>query len=297
MLEKVKNFFGAPSNVRTTNKTCVVGKLGGIGLTKHQYDELKKESVENFDSIELACSSCPVKITVSDFKDVEAHFYGEAYLKGDVKFNVMQCGNTLKIKVELNGTFQNANFQLDVSIPSGKKFKKLKVTNSMENIQLFGDLSLVKNVALSNSLGKTFVSGKMNDIEIESSSGDISIEGNVKNIKVKSSLGKITLNTMSVEKLQLKNSEGNSIIRGDFKVIDVESDMGSVDSKICAKSDIQINIETSLGNACFKFENIKKVNAVGTTSLGKITNKGLRNPNGYIANIKYKTSLGNIKIE
>ncbi|MBP3596642.1 MAG: DUF4097 family beta strand repeat protein [Clostridia bacterium] len=315
MLKKVTDFLGKNSNVRRTEGLTKFEKIGLKGLTEQHFDELKKESAENLDFIEIDCS-CAVKIAESNFSDVEAHFWGNAYLKGTVNFNVMKIGNTLKIKVELNGDFHNVNFKLEVLIPSAQKFKKLVVNNTFDSIKLFGESILVDKLKISNSSGDSFIIGKFDDVEItstfgridlnskgvnnlkiENDSGDTYLEGSLKKIKAKSSFGKIILNTNSGEKLQLQTSSGDISIRGDFKVIDIKSDMGNVKSEIYAKSEVKIDIKTSSGNASFKFENIKKVNAVGSIGLGKFSNKVLENPCGYIANIRYKTDFGKITIK
>ena len=285
-------FSEKTSNVRVTKYFSILGRTGKIGFTKQHFDELKKESVEKFDSIEVDCN-CPVKITVTNHKELEAHFYGDAAVKGDVKFNVEQHGNTIRIKVRLNGSFINSKLQLEVSIPNVKNFKKLKVKNSMENIKLFGDFCFVNTVEISNSMGEIVLGGKYKDIEIKNSSEDVFVEGEVKNIIVESDLGNITLNTSYVEKLKLENSSGKSIIRGDFKDIDIKTDLADVKAEIYAESDVQIKLNTSLGKVRFKFENIKEVKVNGSTNENKVYKKS----EGYTAYISYKNSIGDIKIK
>lgn len=343
------------SNIRisgnSTNISFGGNSINFKDLMERHFDDIRTESAESFDTIKIN-SGCPVKILSSNTMDVEVHFFGDAYFKGNVDFNVSQEGNKLNITVKLDGVFQNTDLQLNISIPKSKKFKKISVETTCDEIEFldesisaeklristssgdsnvkgdFDDIKInsssgeidvyskyVKNLKIETSSGDIDIGGSFKNIGIESSSGKISLDvssvellkietssgdtnirGDLKKIETKSSFGKITLDTTSVESLNVETSSGDANINGDFKDIYIISTHGKITANIYAKSDVQISIETTSADAEFNFENVRQVSTTGSTSSGEISNNLPVKSDGYIANIRYKTTFGDITI-
>lgn len=334
------------ANVRGNRKT-----IDFKDFTERFFDDSRTELAANFDTIKID-ARCPVKILSSNSMDVEVHFYGDAYFKGNVKFNVTQEGNELNITVKLDGVFKNLGLQLDISIPKGKKFKKISVTTTNDDIKFFDESISAEKLRVFTSTGESIVRGNFDDIEIkssigdmdiyskcvnnsriETSSGDVNIRGDFKNLEIESSLGDITLDatyveslrvktslgeaningcfkdiyinstlgditldTTSVESLKVETSLGDADITGDFKEVYIKTTGGEITANICAKSDVQIFIETTSADAELIFENVRKVNTTATTSSGMIFNHLPEKTDGNIANIRYKTTSGDLTI-
>lgn len=306
------------SNIRisgnSTNISFGGNSINFKDLMERHFDDIRTESAESFDTIKIN-SGCPVKILSSNTMDVEVHFFGDAYFKGNVDFNVSQEGNKLNITVKLDGVFQNTDLQLNISIPKSKKFKKISVETTCDEIEFLDESISAEKLRISTSSGDSNVKGDFDDIKInsssgeidvyskyvknlkiETSSGDIDIGGSFKNIGIESSSGKISLDVSSVELLKIETSSGDANINGDFKDIYIISTHGKITANIYAKSDVQISIETTSADAEFNFENVRQVSTTGSTSSGEISNNLPVKSDGYIANIRYKTTFGDITI-
>ena len=169
------------SKVRITgkNNTIIINgkRISGDfkDCIKSHFDEKKVESAKNIDSITIV-SDCFVKISTSNSSDIEVHFYGDAQIKGDVKFKVTKMGDELKITLKLDGMLQIADLNLEISIPKDKKLKKLFVETTSDDVVFTDSLIYSDCLKVITASGDTNIKGKFDFIGIESTSGDIIVE-------------------------------------------------------------------------------------------------------------------------
>ena len=193
-------------NVFSANGQCIIG--GGTGNTQ-KFDEVKAKDCSNIEKISINSALYDVNVSVSNSSKVEAHFYGEANIDGDVNFDVYVVNCELIITLKFTGNCSYGNLKLDVTIPQ-KIFKVISANSSSANITLnegvlvnylkaktiSGDLktkATVNNASVSTMSGNIgFCTNATQDINVEIStmSGNVSVEFN--------NIGHINLSTNSM---------------------------------------------------------------------------------------------------
>lgn len=101
-------------NVFSANGQCIIG--GGTGNTQ-KFDEVKAKDCSNIEKISINSALYDVNVSVSNSSKVEAHFYGEANIDGDVNFDVYVVNCELIITLKFTGNCSYGNLKLDVTIP------------------------------------------------------------------------------------------------------------------------------------------------------------------------------------
>ena len=175
--------------------TIVNGRIikGGENGKYQKFDEKKVEDCRNIDKIAINSTFADVNVSVSNSSKVEAHFYGEANLDGDVNFDVRVVNSELRITLKFTGNCFNGNLKLNIAIPQ-KIFKVISVKSSSADVILnvnissmsgditaefsnIGYINLYTN-SMSGSVRnrhKEVKDGYNADVDISTMSGDIRI--------------------------------------------------------------------------------------------------------------------------
>ena len=162
------NFFG--KNVVIVNGQNV---SGGKNIKLKKFDERKSEDCSNIDKIKISSVLANVNVSVCNSSAIEAHFYGEAQIDGDIEFNVKVLRQELIIILEIIGTCLTGKLNLDITIPQ-KVFKAISITSSSGNINLNKGVS-AKQINVSSMSGSLNLNADVNDISAHTMSGDIAI--------------------------------------------------------------------------------------------------------------------------
>ncbi len=194
-----------------SNVTIVNGRvINGGGTVKNQkFDERKSEDANNVEKITIDSTMADINVSVSNSSKVEAHFYGQADVDGDIKFDVCVINRELRITLKFTGNCYNGSLNLDVTVPQ-KTFKAITAKSSSTDITLgkgvstdyikvktqSGDLksnATFANASITTMSGdvELYIDAKENiSVEISTMSGDVSAKFN--------NVGYIDLSTSSM---------------------------------------------------------------------------------------------------
>lgn len=168
----IKGRIFSGSNV-TINGRVVNG--GGTGKTK-KFDEKKSEDANNVEKIAIDSTFVDVDISVSNSSRVEAHFYGQAEVDGDVDFDVRMVNRELRITPKFTGNCYNGNLKLDVTVP-GKTFKVISAKSMSADITLSENVS-TEHLKVKTQSGDLETSATFANASITTMSGDVELSIN-----------------------------------------------------------------------------------------------------------------------
>ncbi len=182
---------------RGNNVTIINGKVinEGDSIFFKKFDDRKEENAHNVEKITIDSSMADVDVSVSNSEKVEAHFFGEASVDGDVKFDVKRILNEIIITLDFSGTSFGDNLKLNVTIPA-KEFKQISIKTNSGNVQLrenvattglkvktqSGDVetnSIFRHATLKTMSGDVdiFINAISNvELDVSTMSGDIEVE-------------------------------------------------------------------------------------------------------------------------
>lgn len=158
------------NNVTIVNGRVISG--GGTGKTQ-KFDERKVEDCSNIDKIAIDSTVGDVNVSVSNSSKLEAHFYGEADVDGDVDFDVQVVNRELKITLQFTGNCFNGNLKLDITIPK-KTFKVISARSSSADITLNEGVS-TDYLKVKTQSGDLETNATVNNVSISTMSGDVEL--------------------------------------------------------------------------------------------------------------------------
>ncbi len=221
------------SNVTIINGRVVNG--GGTGKTQ-KFDEKKSEDANNVEKITIDSTFVDVNISASATSKIEVHFYGQADVDGEVKFDVRLVNRELKITLNFTGNCYNGNLKLDVSVPH-KTFKAISAKSSSADITLSESVSTehlkVKTQSGDLETGATFTNASVTTmsgdvelcinankdivVEISTMSGDVSTEFN--------NIGQVNLSTSSMSGDVRNRHKGGTGYTADVEISTMSGDI------------------------------------------------------------------------
>ncbi|WFA10233.1 DUF4097 family beta strand repeat-containing protein [Tissierella sp. Yu-01] len=166
----------------------------GHKLENYSVDEVKKENIDNLDSIEISSSFVDVKVSSEVREDVQIKYYGK--MKSNVlpKLETKISGNNLIIRLDNNKnsyTVAESNVVLEVFIPENYT-GDFELNSSSADFYI--DNIIATNFKLSTSSGNTTINKiRTNHINLNSSSGDILSKDVFGNVQVQTSSGDMRL--------------------------------------------------------------------------------------------------------
>lgn len=194
------------SNVQIVNGQFI--NCFGTGKTQ-KFDERKTEDCNNLEKISIDSRFVDVNVSVSYSSNVEAHFYGEADIDGDVNFDVQVVNRELRIRLEFTGNCFNRNLKLDINVPKrtfnvisakslsacitlnkGVSTDYLKVKTQSGDLNTNATVSNVFVSTMSGDVGLCIDATQDINVDVSTMSGDVSAEFN--------NIGHINLSTSSM---------------------------------------------------------------------------------------------------
>ena len=210
-----KRFLGG--SVTIVNGRIIKGGENG----KHQkFDEKKVEDCRNIDKIAINSTFADVNVSVSNSSKVEAHFYGEANLDGDVNFDVRVVNSELRITLKFTGNCFNGNLKLNITIPQ-KIFKVISVKSSSADVILNEGVS-TDYLQVNTQSGDLETYATFNTVSASTMSGDIElyIEA-IKdiNVNISSMSGDITAEFSNIGYINLYTNSMSGSVRNRHKEV------------------------------------------------------------------------------
>ena len=209
-----------------SNVTIVNGRVisGGKTGKSRKFDERKSEDCSNIDKIVIDSTVADVSVSVTDSSEVEAYFYGEAEIDGDVDFDLQLVNRELRITLHHTGNCFNGSLKLDITVPR-KTFREISAKSSSGDITLNEGVSTdylqvtiqsgdLETSAIASSFSVSMMSGDVElridaiqdiNVNISIMSGDVSAEFN--------NIGHINLSASSMAgNVKNRHKEGNGYI-------------------------------------------------------------------------------------
>lgn len=205
------------SNVTIINGRVINGD--GTGETQ-KFDERKSEDCNNIEKISIDSTFGDVNVSVSNSSKVEAHFYGEADVDGEVNFDVRVVNRELRITLNSTGNCFNGNLKLDVTVPQ-KTFKVISAKSSSADITLNEGVS-TDYLKVKTQSGDLETNATANNVSISTMSGDVELFINATqdiNVEVSTMSGDVSAEFNNIEHINLSTSSMNGDVRNRHKGI------------------------------------------------------------------------------
>lgn len=205
------------SNVPISNGRVISG--GGTGKTQ-KFDERKSEDCNNIEKIAIDSTFGDVNVSVSNSSKVEAHFYGEADVDGDVNFDVRVVNRELRITLKSTGNCLNGNLKLDVTVPP-KTFKVISANSSSADITLNEWVS-TDYLKVKTRSGDLQTNATVNNVSISTMSGDVELCINAThdiNVEVSTVTGDVSAEFTNIGYINLSTSSISGDVRNRHKAI------------------------------------------------------------------------------
>lgn len=186
---------------KANNVTIINGKVinGDDSISYKKFDDRKEENAHNVEKITIDSRMADVDVSVSNSEKVEAHFFGEVSVDGDVKFDVKRILNEIIVTLNFSETSFGGNLKLNVTIPS-KEFKQISIkTNS-------GDVQLRENVATSG-------------LKVKTQSGDIETNSIFRHATLKTMSGDVDIFINAISNVELEVSTMSGDIEAELQNI------------------------------------------------------------------------------
>lgn len=202
------------------NVTIVNGRvISGGGTAKSQkFDERKSEDCSNIDKITIDSTVADVNVSVSNSSKIEAHFYGEAEIDGDVNFDVRVVNRELRITLQFTGNCFNGNLKLDITVPQ-KTFKVISAKSSSADITLNEGVS-TDYLKVKTQSGDLETNATFNNVSVSTMSGDIELCIDATNdisVKVSTMSGDVSAEFNNVAHINLSTSSMSGDVKNRYK--------------------------------------------------------------------------------
>ena len=112
-------------------------------------------------------------MSVSNSSKIEAHFYGEAEIDGDVNFDVRAVNRELRITLQFAGNCFNGNLKLNITVPQ-KTFKAISAKSSSADITLNEGVS-TDYLKVKTQSGDLETNATFNNVSVSTMSGDVEL--------------------------------------------------------------------------------------------------------------------------
>lgn len=203
------------NNVTIVNGRVITG--GGTGKLQ-KFDERKSKDSSNIDKIAVDSTFADVNVSVSNSSKVEAHFYGEAEIDGDVNFDVRVVNRELKITLQFTGNCFNGNLKLDITIPH-KTFQLISAKSSSADITLNEGVS-TNYLKVKTQSGDLETNATVNNVSVSTMSGDVELCIDATNdisVEVSTMSGDVSAEFNNIAHINLSTSSMSGDVRNRHK--------------------------------------------------------------------------------
>lgn len=203
------------SNVTIVNGRVING--GGTGKTK-KFDERKSEDANNIEKIAIDSTMADVNVSVSNSSKVEAHFYGQADIDGNIDFDVRMVNRELRITLKFTGNCYNGNLKLDVTVPQ-KTFRAITAKSSSADITL-GEGVSTDYIKVKTQSGDLETSATFTNASVSTMSGDVELYIDAKediSVEISTMSGDVSAEFNNVGYIDLSTSSMSGDVRNRHK--------------------------------------------------------------------------------
>lgn len=286
-----KNFFFG--NVMIVNGKIISGRKKG---KKREFRESKSQASENVEKIAIDSACSKINVISTNLSDIGINFFGQAYVDGDVKFDVQVVKRELRIVVEVEGNCYESDFELNVFLPQ-KAYKAMCIEGCFGNIFIGGADVSIEKLEVKTSSGKIELRKGTctRQLAVETVSGNVYVEEGygTERMKVKTSSGKIVIGKWVVSKLLiLKTTSGNvNIINSGVENVEVETSSGKINisEELLTK---KVKLQTTTGDidigAVEVSEELEVKTSSGKIDIGEVIS---------CKKVKIQTTTGDIGID
>lgn len=163
-----RNFSG--SNLIIVNGRVITG--GETSKTQN-FDERKSEDASSVEKIVIDSTFVDVNILDSNLSKIEAHFYGQADVDGDIDFDVRVVNHEFRITLKFTGNCYNGSLKLDVTVPH-KTFKAITAKSSSADITLSEGVS-TEYLKVKTQSGNFETNATFANASVTTMSGDVEL--------------------------------------------------------------------------------------------------------------------------
>lgn len=203
-----------------SNVTIINGQVvneGGTGKTQ-KFDENKSENADNVEKITIDSTFVDVNISVSNSSNVDAHFYGQADVDGEVKFDVRLVNRELKITLNVTGNCYNGNLKLDVTVPH-KTFNAISAKSSSADIILNEGVA-TDHLKVKTQSGDLETNASFTNASITTMSGDVELCINANKdivVEISTMSGNVSTEFNNIGQVNLSTSSMSGNVRDRHK--------------------------------------------------------------------------------
>lgn len=236
-------------NVMIVNGKIISGREKG---KKREFCESKSRASENVEKIVIDSACSKVNVISTNLSDIGISFFGQAYVDGDIKFDVQVVKHELRIVVKVVGNCYESDLELNVFLPQ-KAYKAMCIKGCFDNIFIGGAYVSIEKLEIKTSSGEIELRKGTctKQLAVETVSGNVYVEEGygTERMKVKTSSGKIVIGKWNVSNLlELKTTSGSvNITNSGAENVEVETSSGKINisEELFAK---KVRFQTTTGN-------------------------------------------------
>ncbi len=164
------------------NITIVNGRIisGGCSSAESKkIDEIKRIRAEKISTIKIDSDLADVTVASNSTDNIEIHYYGEVYTKGNLRFNVTTSDDEINVSAKIKGNAFNSSLKLNVLIPQ-KLFKIISIKCQNGSTELGRNVE-AEQLKIDSQNGNVESEGFFYEINAKSINGSVDIAINAKN--------------------------------------------------------------------------------------------------------------------
>ncbi len=195
------NFNGnvfSGNSVIMVNGQVINGSGFGVGTPK-KFDERKFADGNNIEKIIIDTTFVNTTVSISNSSKIEAHFYGQANIDGNVDFDVRTANHELRIILKFSGSCCNGDLKLDITVPR-------KTFNTITAKSLSADITIREGVSA-------------DFLKVRTQSGDLETSATFTNLSVSTTSGDVDLYIDATKNISVEISTTSGDVDAEFNNI------------------------------------------------------------------------------
>lgn len=242
--------------------------------------EKKSVNAERIRSIKVSSDFVSLNVTTVDKSSkIEASLTGSVDSKSNIKLELEEDGESVKIYLKYNQINRSVGLKLDVFIPVNE-YEKISIDSNSGEVLLSGSIYADK-------------------VKVKSLSGNVSILGKtcIEELNIDSTSGSVKLDEEVLAKmLKVKCLSGSVKSDSTFSTCNISCTNGSIKIYTKAREDIDIKVDTMSGKINLHLDNVGNLEFNSSVLSGSVKNTH-KNSGEYSASVKASTLSGSIKVK
>ncbi len=179
-----------------------------------EFNQKKIKDSSDIDKITIDSKFVDVHVLTSNSSKIQAHFYGEANIDGDVIFDVQVVNRELRITLKFTGICVSGNLNLDVTVPH-KMFDMISLRSSSADFTL-NEGVLTDYLKMETKSGDLETHATVNNVSVSTMSGDIDLYINAEqdvSVKISTKSGDVSVEFNNIRHVNLSTSSMSGKVR------------------------------------------------------------------------------------